>query len=503
MRFVIRAAPFVALGAVAARAESPTTAPATQPAPLRFIVTFDKKVHDGPYTGRVWVMTTTSNRGEPRRGPVLHQPDPFLSIEARDWKPGEPLVIDADAPGFPAPLGEWLPDRFRLQAVMDIAGEGRKFPAAAGNGYSEVITRRVDPARGGEIHFHIDRVTPHPRLINDPRLRLVEIPSPLLSDFYGRPVSHRAAICLPPDYDVETERRFPTLYDIPPFGFDFRHVLQYRKGLTTIDQTFAVVVLDPNGPLGHHAFADSANNGPRARALVQEFIPHLEREFRLIADPHARYLTGYGAGGWAALWLQINYPDLFNGVWAIAPLPVDFRSFYDTDIYAIDANLYLDDDKQQKPYARHGNRPVLFFQRIAEMEHALGPGGQIGSYEAVFSPRGPNGRPRPLFDRRTGAVDPEVARAWRNYDLNVLLQDRWDDLGPKLADKLHIVGGGYDTYYFERPLRLLASTLHERGGLARIVIVEGRNHQNVLITPEVEGRFDAILERYRLAFEAP
>ena len=41
------------------------------------------------------------------------------------------------------------------------------------------------------------------------------------------------------------------------------------------------------------------------------------------------------------------------------------------------------------------------------MEDVIGDGGQLHSFEAVFSPLGHDGRPRPLWDRATGAMDPE------------------------------------------------------------------------------------------------
>ena len=49
---------------------------------------------------------------------------------------------------------------------------------------------------------------------------------------------------------------------------------------------------------------------------------------------------------------------------------------------------------------------MLFYKPFSDMEVVMGHGGQLDSFEAVFSPRGADGQPRPLWDRDTGAIDP-------------------------------------------------------------------------------------------------
>ena len=85
------------------------------------------------------------------------------------------------------------------------------------------------------------------------------------------------------------------------------------------------VYLNAQFPLGHHEFADSVNNGPWGKALTTEFIPQLEAKYGAAATPAGRFLTGHSSGGWSSLWLQVNYPEFFGGVWSTAPDPVDFR----------------------------------------------------------------------------------------------------------------------------------------------------------------------------------
>ncbi|MFO0972043.1 MAG: alpha/beta hydrolase-fold protein [Phycisphaerae bacterium] len=472
--------------------------PATQPAPLAFELRFDAQVCAGPFTGRVWLMT--SKRPEPRFGPDWFDTEPFCALEVRDWKPGEPLRIDAAAPvsAYPAPLARWAKSTMRVQAIMELnVRNGRRGPQAAGNACSAAKRVRLDPQTLGTVALKIDRVATPPRLISDERIRLVEIESRLLTHFFGHPVKMRAAVCLPEAGASANGQRTPTVYDIPGFGGDVRNILMYRARPPDVDEPLTYVVLDPNCPTGHHVFADSANNGPWARALVEELIPHLERTLPLVAEPRGRFLTGGSSGGWASLWLQINHPDFFNGTWSCAPDPVDFHDFTGIDLYAAGVNAYRDEQGALRPVARQRGAVSIYFRDFALMERVVGPGGQIGSFEAVFSPRGANGAPLPLFDRESGAVDPRTVEAWRAFDISRVLRRRWAELAPKLAGKLHIFCGDADTFYLDGAVRRLEQTLRELGSDAEVRLLTGRTHFDLYRAPEVRGRYQAMLDRFR------
>src|SRR5262249_20569232 len=74
--------------------------------PLEFRVPFDRAVSDKPFTGRVFVMLTKSERNGPPSGLSWARPEPVFARDVKDWKPGEELVIDAAALAFPEPLAK-------------------------------------------------------------------------------------------------------------------------------------------------------------------------------------------------------------------------------------------------------------------------------------------------------------------------------------------------------------------------------------------------------------
>jgi hypothetical protein len=218
------------------------------------------------------------------------------------------------------------------------------------------------------------------------------------------------------------------------------------------------VVLDPEVPLGHSVFANSANNGPVGDALVRELIPEIERRFRAVPHSHGRFVTGHSSGGWSALWLQVSYPDCFGGCWSLAPDPVDFRAFQTMNIYE-DRNGHWTREGFPRPLSRSRDRVNLTFSQVNQVEYVAGYGGQLDSFNAVFGPRGLNGRPGPLMNKLTGIVDRQVAEPWKRYDIRMLLQENWPKLGSRLKGKLHVIAAGWDTFYLNPAIELLRDFL--------------------------------------------
>ncbi|WAS90705.1 alpha/beta hydrolase [Nannocystis punicea] len=327
-----------------------------------------------------------------------------------------------------------------------------------------------------------------------PRFEPFTLRSERLSLFAGRDVTFEAMVLTPANYDPACGG--PALYFLHGFGSSaLRTGAGYTGDVLARDEAGVApplirVFLDANHPLGHHVFADSANTGPWSTALVEELLPAIEARYGALPEPSARFLGGHSSGGWASLWLQIDHPETFGGVWSLAPDPVDFHSFTNVDLYG-DDNMYRAPDGDAVPLVREGAKVVTTLETFVRAD----PEGRriYASFDAVFSPRGPGG-PVPLFDRETGRIDRAVVRSWEQYDIAARLRREWPTLGPRLGDKLHVIVGLEDTYYLEAPVRLLAQALAQLGGRADIVFVPGRAHVD-LFDPHPELYPGGLLKR--------
>jgi len=238
------------------------------------------------------------------------------------------------------------------------------------------------------------------------------------------------------------------------------------------------IYLDHGAGTGTHEFADSANNGPWGTALTTELIPALEREYRMDAKPGGRFLTGHSSGGWSTLWLQVRYPKVFGGSWPTSPDPSDFHDFTNVDLYAPGANFYADAAGKPYPLIRDKGKVIATLADFARSEAVMGAyGGQIASFEWVFSPRGIDGRPVPLFDRATGRIDPAVAAYWRdNYDIANIIRRDWPALKPDLDGKIHLTVGTADTFYLDGPAHRLEAVMREIGAKTDFRYLPGKTH---------------------------
>lgn len=453
-------------------------------AELRFEVTLDPGLARSPITGRLLVLLTEKGDAEPRMGPSWYKPEPFFGLDVVDVQPGETRAIDERADGFPDKLSKLKAGKYRFQAVLDHSFDEQHHGKAPGNFYSEVQEAVLDPRQNQSVRIRLNRTITAAPFRETRWLKEVSLHSELLSQFHGRDVVERCAVALPPSYHDDPQRRYPVVYMIPGFSGSHRDASRYADGSPAAGQgevEFIRIMLSGQCKWGHHVFANSATNGPRGDALVRELIPYIDRTFRTIAAPTARFVTGHSSGGWSSLWLQVNYPETFGGVWSTSPDPVSFHDYQQVNLYADPPlSLYFDERGQRRPIARNGQAVTLWYDSFGKMDDCLGRGGQLRSFEAVFSPLGEDGQPRKLWDRQTGRIDPEVAHAWQAYDIRLKLKREWPELGPRLAGKLHVTTGGLDTYYLDGAVALLAQTMKELGSDAEITILAGESHSSLL-----------------------
>jgi len=448
---------------------------------IKFSVAYAARAFGGPFTGKVVVYVSRSTWGEPRFGPDWFQPDPVVVASFKSVAPGTPMIVsDRGCDGKPGALDTLEPGDYSVQAVLDRNLGGRQVGASPGNVYSAPKTVHLDPSRAVTVSLKCDKVIPERTFKDTARVKGVHLRSKLLSAFYGRPTYLNAAVALPEVWGSRPDRRFPVVYIAPGFG-GTSWELSGATGDPGTDKDgvpFIEVFLDPDCPTGHSVFADSANNGPWGAALTRELIPYVERKYRGIGKPWARFTTGHSSGGWTSLWLQVEYPDFFGGCWSTSPDPVDFRSFQGIDLYAPGENMFVDRVGKARPLARFGTQVAITYRAFSDREWGL-RGEQLGSFEGVFSPRGPDGEPMKLWNRATGAIDPKVARAWRKYDIDFKLRSQWRTLGPKLKGKLFVVCGSEDTFYLDSAVRLLQRDMRAFGSDAVVELRPG-DHGSVL-----------------------
>ncbi len=473
----------------------------------------------------VFVVRDGSRIGRDQRcvdGPFWDDPQPLFAIDVAGLRPGTSVAIDARASSFPHTLDDLPPGTYRAGARLDRFRLDGDWSRERGNLYADDVSFEVlrEPS-GKPLPIVLDRAIDPEAPAPARGVEWFEVRSALLSAFHGREVTLRAGVVTPLDFSRERARRYAAVYAIPGFGGDHRaaagHAYRVARADGEIRELHANafwIVLDPSGPNGHTLFADSANNGPCARALVEELIPALEARFPLAPRAEARILTGHSSGGWSALWLAITRPDTFGRCWSSAPDPVDFRRFQLVNIYD-DASMFSRDGADVPSYRRRG-RVLMTVRQEAGAENVIGPrqssGQQWHSWMAAFGPRiggGAAASPAALFDPMTGDIDRGVARSYEAFDIARRVEQ--DPLARAvLRDRVRLVVGDEDNFYLNEAVALLkarleghadapatdpASPAPEHAAWGSITIVPGADHGTVMASPARKA-WDAEMAAY-------
>ncbi len=455
-------------------------------ASVRFRVTLAKEGAAGPVSGRLIVFLSDSPQPQEYLSAGFEPKKMWVaSREVESIAPGESVIVDPAVEGYPS-LAASPRGAYQAMALLDTDHDyAYTGPGDPADIYGPVVKLDdLDPAGAQIVDLQLTKRAPAREAKPLPeRVKAVVFESPVLTAFWGRPIAMRAVVVLPADYDTATAKRYAAAYHVHGFGGNYDRLLA-RAGAAAReykDSPLVHVLLDGSFSTGHHEFADSLNNGPWGRALTQEFIPYLEKQFRLSRKGAARYLTGHSSGGWSTLWLQVTYPDFFGGTWSTAPDPVDFRSFSGVNVTpGSNDNMYRKPDGGPHGVIRVGGKDVVRLEDFARQEEVLGEyGGQLASFEYVFSPKGPDGRPERLFNRATGDLDPEVEKAWEKYDIRLKLDREWAALAPKLKGKVNVICGTEDTFHLEEAVSMLCDFFKQKGSDAVCELVPGRNHSDL------------------------
>ena len=214
------------------------------------------------------------------------------------------------------------------------------------------------------------------------------------------------------------------------------------------------------------------------------------------AKASGRFLNGHSSGGWATLWLQTLHPKVFGGTWSTSPDPSTFHDFTGPDLYAPHANLYRQADGTPWPIMRDHGHVVSTLEQFGHFERVIGPyGGQLASFEWVFSPRGEDGRPEQMFNRDTGDVDPAVVQYWHDhYDISYLVTTHWPELRPDLDGKIHLYVGTADTFYLDGAAHKFQAALQGVGANATFTFIPDRTHFDLYqVGDDRRGLFKEIL----------
>ena len=176
-----------------------------------------------------------------------------------------------------------------------------------------------------------------------------EIYSPSLEgNLLGDPATRPVLIHLPPSYETSPKRRYPTVYLL--HGFDTNHLCFTSSGVNNAmkilagidlgadvgiitDQLLAagkmneLIIVLPHAAnsLAGSWYERSALIGDYRDYIAKDLVDYIDGKYRTIPEASARGIAGHSMGGYGALSLAMEYPDVFGAVAALSPGACDME----------------------------------------------------------------------------------------------------------------------------------------------------------------------------------
>ena len=170
--------------------------------------------------------------------------------------------------------------------------------------------------------------------------------SSLEGNLLGDPATRRMMVYLPPSYDTSSSRQYPTVYLLHGFlgnytffawsmnafaqsmgmdlGLDIRAI---ADSLIAAGATEEMIIVMPDGlsSYGGGWYERSPVIGNYRDYIARDLVAYIDGKYRTIPNRGSRGISGHSMGGYGALCLAMEYPEVFGAVAAMSPgFPNDF-----------------------------------------------------------------------------------------------------------------------------------------------------------------------------------
>jgi hypothetical protein len=266
----------------------------------------------------------------------------------------------------------------------------------------------------------------------------------------GDPHERPLWVYLPPGYDDEPDRRYPSIYLLQGYlgriEMWWNRLPFQRPFVEMVDQLVAsgeappviIVYIDTWTTYGSSQFLDSPGTGRYHTYFCDEIVPWVDARYRTLPDRAHRGICGKSSGGFGAMVTPMLRPDLFGGFathagdalfeytcFAKFPMCVRFLRGYHGDI-----ERWWKDFQQRGTFTRPEDSSLLIIYGMSACLSA-----------------DEDGIPQLPFDPVNGAVRADVWRRWLAWDPVRMVPDHAEALRSMHA--IWVDGGLQDELYLD------------------------------------------------------
>jgi S-formylglutathione hydrolase FrmB len=281
----------------------------------------------------------------------------------------------------------------------------------------------------------------------------------------GDPHERPLWVYLPPGYEDDQERRYPSVYMIQgltgqvdmwwnrtPFRPNFPELID---ALFSTQETppAIVVMVDAFTALGGSQFVNSPGTGRYLDYLCDEVVPFVDERYHTLADRDHRGLAGKSSGGYGAMVVPMLRPDTFGALASHAGDAL-FEVCYLPDV-RVAARALRDhyDGSFERFWEDFRSRPAF----SKETDHELL---NVYCMAACYSAE-PDGSVTLPFDATTGRLRDEVWQRWLELDPVRMAPKHAEELRSMRA--IYLDAGKRDEFYLDLGMAAFAEELDAIG----------------------------------------
>jgi enterochelin esterase-like enzyme len=146
-------------------------------------------------------------------------------------------------------------------------------------------------------------------------------------------MERKYAVYLPPGYET-SQRSYPVLYLLHGGGDDQTGWVQFGEVQMITDKAIAegfatpMIIVMPDANTGKRGYSNNATGTWRYEDFFfQEFMPFIEKTYRIKAEKHYRAVSGLSMGGDGTFTYALHHPELFSSACPLSagtgPLTLD------------------------------------------------------------------------------------------------------------------------------------------------------------------------------------
>ena len=123
--------------------------------------------------------------------------------------------------------------------------------------------------------------------------------------------STQCVVIKPNGYDENPTDRYVTVYVLHGYSGNYSDWVKKAPNVKALADQYDILVICPDGAKSWYFDSPVDNNMRYETHIIQEVIPFIDKNYRTLNTRDSRAITGLSMGGHGALFLALNYPELF------------------------------------------------------------------------------------------------------------------------------------------------------------------------------------------------